>query len=132
MIQFLLASHKTLVRPLYRFTSAIPTNASEVQGKGFYMQQLFTGCLAEYAYYIESDSQAAIIDPLRDVDVYLDLAKSRGATIKYIFLSHFHADFVAGHLPLQQKTGAKIIMGPNADAPYVSQILKDKEFIQLG
>ena len=72
----------------------------------YYIVQLFTGCLAEMAYYIESDKEAAIIDPLREIDPYLEIAKKRGATIKYVFLTHFHADFVSGHCDLAKKTGA--------------------------
>ncbi|NJO25878.1 MAG: MBL fold metallo-hydrolase, partial [Bacteroidia bacterium] len=69
-----------------------------------FVKQLYTGCLSEAAYYIESNGEAAIIDPLRDIDVYLSLAKERNAFIKYIFETHFHADFVSGHLELNQKT----------------------------
>ena len=71
-----------------------------------FIKQLYTGCLSEAAYYIESEGEAAIIDPLRDIDAYLGLAKERGASIKYIFETHFHADFVSGHLELAEKTGA--------------------------
>src|SRR5215204_6351942 len=76
------------------------------------VEQIYTGCLAQGAYYIESDGEAAIIDPLREVEPYIDLAKKRNATIKYIFETHFHADFVSGHVDLSHKTGAPIIYGP--------------------
>jgi hydroxyacylglutathione hydrolase len=79
---------------------------------GMFIKQLYTGCLSEAAYYIESDGVAAVIDPLRDIDVYLELAKERNANIKYIFETHFHADFVSGHLDLGKQTGAPIIYGP--------------------
>jgi glyoxylase-like metal-dependent hydrolase (beta-lactamase superfamily II) len=76
------------------------------------IQQLYTKCLAQGAYYIESNGEAAIIDPLRESQPYLDLAHSKGSTIKYIFETHFHADFVSGHLDLSKKTGAPIVYGP--------------------
>jgi glyoxylase-like metal-dependent hydrolase (beta-lactamase superfamily II) len=74
-----------------------------------FIKQLYTGCLSEAAYYIESQGKAAIIDPLRDIDAYTELARERGATITYIFETHFHADFVSGHLDLAKATGAPII-----------------------
>jgi hydroxyacylglutathione hydrolase len=77
-----------------------------------YIEQLYTGCLAQGAYYIESNGQAAIIDPLRDSQIYIDKAKERAAQIKYIFETHFHADFVSGHADLARQTGAKIVYGP--------------------
>lgn len=77
-----------------------------------FIKQLYTGCISEAAYYIESKGEAAIIDPLRDIDVYLDLANERKATIKYIFETHFHADFVSGHLDLAKVTDAPIVYGP--------------------
>lgn len=76
------------------------------------VEQLYTGCLAQGAYYIESDGEAAIIDPLRETEPYLKLAEERHATIKYIFETHFHADFVSGHVDLAVKTGAAIVYGP--------------------
>ena len=77
-----------------------------------YIQQLYTNCLSEAAYYIESKGEAAIIDPLRETKPYLDLAKQSGTTIRYIFETHFHADFVSGHIDLSKKTGAEIVYGP--------------------
>ena len=74
-----------------------------------YIQQLYTGCLSEAAYYIESEGEAAIIDPLRDTDEYIRMAAERKAGIKYIFETHFHADFVSGHLDLSKNTGATIV-----------------------
>jgi glyoxylase-like metal-dependent hydrolase (beta-lactamase superfamily II) len=76
-----------------------------------FIKQLYTSCLSEAAYFIESDGVAAVIDPLRDIEVYLDLAKERNATIKYIFETHFHADFVSGHLDLAAATQAPIVYG---------------------
>ena len=74
-----------------------------------YVEQIYTSCISEASYYIESDGQAAIIDPLRDTEKYLQLAKQRNANIEYIFETHFHADFVTGHLDLLRKTGAEIV-----------------------
>src|SRR6478736_6932495 len=78
-----------------------------------YIEQLYTGCLSEAAYYIESNGEAAIIDPLRDIEDYLQMAEERKSKIKYIFETHFHADFVSGHIDLSKATGAPIIYGPN-------------------
>lgn len=77
-----------------------------------HLEQIYTGCLAQGAYYIESNGEAAIIDPLREVQPYLDMANERGAEIKYIFETHFHADFVSGHIDLAKKSGARIVVGP--------------------
>ena len=76
-----------------------------------FIKQLYTGCLSEAAYYIEDNNEAAIVDPLRDIDVYLELAAERKSTIKYIFETHFHADFVSGHIDLAKATGATIVYG---------------------
>lgn len=97
-----------------------------------YIEQLYTNCLSEAAYYIESEGEAAIIDPLRDIDAYVELAKSRNASIKYIFETHFHADFVSGHIDLAKKTGAPIIYGPGAETKFDAHIAKDGEVFKLG
>src|SRR5579864_4808529 len=76
------------------------------------VEQLYTGCLSEAAYFISSEGEAAVIDPLRDVDTYITKASEMGVKIKYIFETHFHADFISGHLELSKKTGAPIIYGP--------------------
>jgi len=96
------------------------------------VEQLFTGCLAEMAYYIESNGEAAIIDPLRETEPYIRMAEADKAQIKYIFLTHFHADFVSGQYDLAQKTGAKIVFGPNAEAEYDIYNGKDGEDFPLG
>lgn len=96
------------------------------------VEQIYTGCLAQGAYYIESDGEAAIIDPLREVNTYLNKALKDRATIKYIFETHFHADFVSGHLELSQKTGAAIIYGPKANPSFESIIASDGQEFQLG
>ena len=97
-----------------------------------FIKQLYTGCLSEAAYYIESEGEAAIIDPLRDIDEYIALAKERNAGIKYIFETHFHADFVSGHLDLSKQTGAPIIYGPGAKTNFKVHNSKDGEIFKLG
>ena len=97
-----------------------------------YVQQLYTGCLSEAAYYIESNGEAAIVDPLRDIAQYTKLAAERGTTIRYIFETHFHADFVSGHLDLAKATGATIIYGPNTETKFPVHVAKDGEVFPLG
>lgn len=97
-----------------------------------YIQQLYTTCLAQAAYYIESNGEAAIIDPLRDIDQYLQILKERNAKLKFIFETHFHADFVSGHLDLARKTGATIVFGPKASPVYTAYVTKNHEFLPLG
>ena len=97
-----------------------------------YVQQLYTNCLAQGAYYIESNGEAAIVDPIRETDVYLELAKSRGAKIKYVFETHFHADFVSGHIDLANLTGATIVFGPSAETGYETYKAKDGEEFKIG
>lgn len=97
------------------------------------VEQLYTGCLAQGAYYIESNGEVAIVDPLREVDQYIKMAEDRGATIKYIFETHFHADFVSGHVDLSAKTGAPIIYGPTQmETGFDAHIAKDGEQFKLG
>lgn len=97
-----------------------------------HIQQLYTSCLAQAAYYIESNGEAAVIDPLRDYDSYIKLAEERGAKIKFIFETHFHADFVSGHIDLAKKTGATIVYGPGTQAGYDIHVATDGEMIRLG
>jgi glyoxylase-like metal-dependent hydrolase (beta-lactamase superfamily II)/rhodanese-related sulfurtransferase len=97
-----------------------------------YIEQLYTNCLAEAAYYIESDGEVAIIDPLRETDPYINLAEKRGASIKYVFETHFHADFVSGHIDLSRKVNAPIVYGPNANTHYKVYNAKDGEEFALG
>ncbi|MCR9099574.1 MAG: MBL fold metallo-hydrolase [bacterium] len=96
------------------------------------VEQIYTGCLAEAAYYIESDGEAAIIDPLRETKPYLDKLRQEGAELKYIFETHFHADFVSGHLDLAKKTGATIVYGPKAETAFEKHMAADGEEIKLG
>ncbi|GFD72558.1 rhodanese-like domain-containing protein [Tenacibaculum sp. SSH1-16] len=96
------------------------------------IEQIYTGCLAQGAYYIESNGEVAIIDPLREVDPYINRAEKDGAKIKYIFETHFHADFVSGHVTLAEKTGATIVYGPTAKTNYEAHIATDGEVFRLG
>lgn len=96
------------------------------------VEQIYTGCLAEAAYYIESNGEAVIIDPLREIEPYLERAKADNATIKYVLETHFHADFVSGHLDLAKKTGAEIVFGPTAEPGFDAYIAKDNEVLKVG
>ncbi|GAA4230459.1 MBL fold metallo-hydrolase [Postechiella marina] len=96
------------------------------------IEQIYTGCLAQGAYYVESNGEVAIIDPLRETQQYVDKANKENAKIKYIFETHFHADFVSGHVDLAKKTGATIIYGPGAETTYDIHSAKDNETFKLG
>jgi hydroxyacylglutathione hydrolase len=96
------------------------------------VEQIYTGCLAQGAYYITSNGEAAIVDPLREIKPYLERAKKDGVEIKYIFETHFHADFVSGHVDLAKATGAKIIYGPTAQPAFDCIIAKDGEEFKVG
>lgn len=96
------------------------------------IEQIYTGCLAQGAYYIESNGEVAIIDPLREVQPYIDKANRNNAKIKFIFETHFHADFVSGHVTLAKKTGAPIVFGPTANTNFQAHIATDGEVFKLG
>jgi len=96
------------------------------------VKQIYTGCLFQGAYYIESNGEAAVIDPLREVSEYLNLAKSSNSKIKYIFETHFHADFISGHLTLSKKTSSPIIFGPKANPSFESIIAYDEQVFKIG
>jgi hydroxyacylglutathione hydrolase len=96
------------------------------------VEQIYTGCLAQGAYYVESNGEAVIIDPLREIQPYLAKAESRGAKIKYVLETHFHADFVSGHVDLAKASGAQIVFGPNAVTTYDAYIAKDGEALKVG
>lgn len=96
------------------------------------IEQIYTGCLAQGAYYIESNGEVAIIDPLREVQDYIDKAEKNNAKIKYIFETHFHADFVSGHVTLAEKTGAKIVYGPTAKTNFDALIAEDNQVFNVG
>ncbi len=96
------------------------------------IEQIYTGCLAQGAYYIESNGEAVVIDPLREVEPYIKKAERNGAKIKYVLETHFHADFVSGHLDLSKKTGAPIVFGPTANPSFDAYIAKDGEELKVG
>jgi hydroxyacylglutathione hydrolase len=97
-----------------------------------YIQQLYTNCLSQASYYIESNGVAAVIDPIRDIEDYINLAKERNSTIKYVFESHFHADFVSGHLDLANATNSTIVYGPNTQTNFKVHVAKDEEVFNVG
>lgn len=96
------------------------------------VEQIYTGCIAHAAYYLESNGEAAIFDPLREVQPYIEKAKQDNAKIKYVFETHFHADFVSGHLDLKAKTGAQIVFGPTAKPSYEAIIAEDNQIFNIG
>jgi glyoxylase-like metal-dependent hydrolase (beta-lactamase superfamily II)/rhodanese-related sulfurtransferase len=96
------------------------------------VEQIYTGCIAHAAYYIENNGEAAIFDPLREVQPYIERAEKDNAKIKYVFETHFHADFVSGHLDLAKKTGAKIVFGPGAKPAYEAVIAEDDQIFKIG
>jgi glyoxylase-like metal-dependent hydrolase (beta-lactamase superfamily II)/rhodanese-related sulfurtransferase len=96
------------------------------------IEQIYTGCLAHAAYYLESKGEAAIFDPLREVEPYIARAKKDKATIKYVFETHFHADFVSGHLDLKKKSGAEIVFGPTAKPGYEATVARDNQIFKVG
>jgi glyoxylase-like metal-dependent hydrolase (beta-lactamase superfamily II)/rhodanese-related sulfurtransferase len=97
-----------------------------------FIKQLYTNCLSEAAYYIESEGESAIIDPIRDTQPYIDLAAERNTTIKYIFETHFHADFISGHLELSRQTGAPIVYGPETETSYRIEVAADGQEYKVG
>src|SRR6185369_2339008 len=97
-----------------------------------YIEQLYTNCLAEAAYYIESNGEAVIIDPIREIAPYLEKIKERGVKLKYVLETHFHADFVSGHIDLAKETGAQIIYGPMAETKYKVYNAKHNEEFTVG
>lgn len=96
------------------------------------VEQIYTGCIAHAAYYVENNGEAAIFDPLREVQPYINRAQKDNAVIKYVFETHFHADFVSGHLDLAKKTGAKIVFGPNAKPGYEAIVAEDNQLFTIG
>ena len=97
-----------------------------------YIEQIYTGCLSEASYFIESNGEAAVVDPIRDTESYLKMAQGRNATIKYIFETHFHADFISGHLDLSKQTGATIVYGPKTKTNFPFHLAKDGEEFKIG
>ena len=96
------------------------------------IEQIYTGCLAQGAYYIVSENEAAIIDPLREIQPYIDRLQKDGVTLKYIFETHFHADFVSGHVDLSKKTSAPIVYGPTAQPAFESIVAEDNQVFEIG
>ena len=96
------------------------------------VEQIYTSCLSQGAYFIESNGEAAVIDPLREISDYIKLAEHSNSKIKYVFETHFHADFISGHLTLANKTGAKIVYGPQADPNFESIIAEDNQVFKIG
>ena len=96
------------------------------------VEQIYTGCLSQGAYFIESNGEAAVIDPLRDVSEYIKMAEQSNAKIKYVFETHFHADFISGHLTLANLTGSTIVYGPEADPNFDSIIAEDNQEFKIG
>ena len=96
------------------------------------VEQIYTSCLAQGSYYIESNGEAVVIDPLREVGTYISMAADRGAKIKYVFETHFHADFVSGHLTLAQQTGAEIVFGPTAKPNFNCLVAEDNQEFKVG
>ena len=96
-------------------TTGVNLPSNGINEQRMYIEQLYTSCLAEAAYYIESDGEAVIIDPLRETEPYVELSQKRRSKIKYVFETHFHADFVSGHIDLAKKVNATIVFGPKAN-----------------
>jgi len=96
------------------------------------IEQIYTGCLAQGAYYITSNGEASIIDPLREIQPYIDQMAKDEVQLKYIFETHFHADFVSGHVTLSEKTGAPIVYGPTANPKFAAMIAKDNQEFKVG
>ena len=96
------------------------------------VEQIYTGCLAQGAYYIVSENEAAIIDPLRETKPYTDRLEKDNVKLKYIFETHFHADFVSGHVDLSKKTGAPIVYGPTAKPEFEAIIAEDNQIFEIG
>ena len=96
------------------------------------IEQIYTGCLAQGAYYVESKGEAVVIDPLREVAPYIEKAKKDGARVKYVLETHFHADFVSGHIDLAKATGATIVYGPTAAPAFPAHIAEDGEVLNVG
>jgi hydroxyacylglutathione hydrolase len=108
------------------------TTRSEVTKEDYYLKQINTTCLSQFSYYIESNGECAIIDPMRESDVYDEIIQQRGSKLKYVFETHFHADFVSGHYELAKKYGATIVFGPNAKADFDIKVAQDNEEISIG
>ena len=96
------------------------------------VKQFYTSCLSQASYYIESDGEAAVIDPSRDIDNFINISQTNNSIIKYIFQTHFHADFVSGHITLSKKTNAPIVYGPKADPLYECVLANEGDLFSIG
>ena len=110
----------------------MPRFAQNFKNNIMKIEQIYTGCLAQGAYYIVSENEAAIIDPLRETKPYIDRLEKDGVKLKYIFETHFHADFVSGHVDLSNKTGAPIVYGPTAKPEFDAIIAEDNQIFEIG
>ena len=123
-------------RPTYNFSVDMRNHEnvsrSSYEGPQFYVEQMLTGCLALYSYYIESGNEVIIIDPQNDITKYVEILETRNKKLKAVFLSHYHADYIAGHYELQKKYGCHIYMGPKAVELKGFTILKDQQKIKIG
>ena len=127
------SSRDTTIAVVKKTTTGIPEAKIYIdESTNFSIYQLFTPCLAEMAYLIFSDGEAVLIDPLREIEPYLDLLKEKGVKLKYIFETHFHADFVSGHYDMAKKTGAQIVFGPTATANFDLKVAADNEEFKVG
>lgn len=104
----------------------------DISTNDYFIHQFSTSCLAQFSYYIESGKEAIIIDPIRDIDIYIEMLNQRGANLKYIFETHYHADFVSGHLELNKRTGAQIVFGPTAKSDYEIIVSQDNQDFSIG
>lgn len=104
----------------------------DISTNDYFIHQFSTSCLAQFSYYIESGKEAIIIDPIRDIDIYTEMLNQRGAKLKYIFETHYHADFVSGHLELNKRTGAQIVFGPTAKSDYEIIVSQDNQDFSIG
>ena len=121
-----------VIEPAEMLSTRITKNKKKQQYKHMKVEQIYTGCIAHAAYYIENNGEAAIFDPLREVQPYIDRAKKDGAKIKYVFETHFHADFVSGHLDLAKHEGAQIVFGPTAKPSYQAITAEDNQLFKIG
>jgi glyoxylase-like metal-dependent hydrolase (beta-lactamase superfamily II) len=104
----------------------------DLVGTNFFVKQMMISCLAIYSYYIESGDECFLIDPMNEISKYEEVIRNRGKTLKGVFLTHYHADYIAGHLELKKKYNCQIYLGPNGLSTFGIQVLKDNESIKVG
>lgn len=129
-------THQLINKPIFWSGTSVDVHKniskSSYEGPGFYMEQLFTGCLAIYSYYIESGGEAFLIDPMNEIEKYAGIINARKSKLKGVFLSHYHADYIAGHMELTKKYDCPVIMGPNALKVSCVQVAQDNQEFKLG